>query len=82
MPDGHIRLNVWLTFLPQHVNLKTAGVAVRFAQSERLVARSLGAAGSYVITEKGQQRRAELRALLENSGTVSTAEREVVHVLL
>ncbi|WP_084048589.1 hypothetical protein [Deinococcus hopiensis] len=58
MPDGPIRLKDWLALLPEEVKPRTASGEAGLLVADR------HAFGVYVIAEKGQQRRAEVQALL------------------
>ncbi|SMB91212.1 hypothetical protein [Deinococcus hopiensis] len=64
MPDVPIRLKDWLTLLPEEVKPRTASGEAGLLVAERLATRDRHAFGTYVITEKGQQRRAEMQVLL------------------
>ncbi|SMB94286.1 hypothetical protein [Deinococcus hopiensis] len=64
MPDDPIRLKDWLALLPEGIKPKTASGEARYLVSGRFATYQWGVPRMYVITEKGRQRRAEVRAQL------------------
>jgi len=68
MPDEPIRLRDWIRLLPEWIKPKTAAGEARLLVSGRFTTREPGTIGCYAITQKGQARRVEIQALLENRG--------------